>query len=56
MRLRIIILVCVALSMSLSWAHVPLVKQLLQSALADTEGPAPTATDSAYLKLDAAPR
>jgi hypothetical protein len=52
MGLRIIILACVALSMSLSWAHVPLVKQLLQSALADTEGPAPGPTDSAYLKLN----
>jgi len=54
MRLRIIILVCVALSMSLSWAHVPLVKQLLQTALVDTEGPAPGPTDSTYLKLNGA--
>ena len=50
--MKVKLFLCIALSMSFCWANTPLVKQLLQSALADTEGPAPGPTDSAYLKLN----
>ncbi len=40
------------LSVSICWADAPLVKQLLESALADSENMTLASTDPAYVRLD----